>query len=219
MKYKCAIFDLDGTLLESLQGILDAVNITFKEMGYNIVRTFEEGKNFIGAGAVEFARRAMKGTNIPIEKEKEIMDRFLVNYAKTQAIVTKPFENVPNLLKSLQKAGYFVCIASNKPQILLDPVIAKLFPDFRFDLAFGQRPNKPEKPDPFVIFEISKNLGISPNDCVYIGDSEYDYLTAHNAGIDCIICKYGYGFYNKPWISKVKQTVNSVEELEKKLLG
>lgn len=219
MKYKCAIFDLDGTLLESLQGILDAVNITFKEMGYNIVRTFEEGKNFIGAGAVEFARRAMKGTNIPIEKEKEIMDRFLVNYAKTQAVVTKPFENVSNLLKSLQKAGYFVCIASNKPQILLDPVIAKLFPDFKFDLAFGQRPNKPEKPDPFVIFEISKNLGISPNDCVYIGDSEYDYLTAHNAGIDCIICKYGYGFYNKPWISKVKQTVNSVEELEKKLLG
>ena len=74
MKYKCLIFDLDGTLLDSLQGILDTVNLSFKEMGFNIHRTYDEGKHFIGAGAIEFARRAMKGQNIPLDKEREVMD-------------------------------------------------------------------------------------------------------------------------------------------------
>lgn len=218
MKYKCVIFDLDGTLLDSLQGILDAVNMSFKELGYNVVRTFEESKHFIGAGAIEFARRAMKGTNIPLEKEKEVMERFLVNYAKTQSIVTKPFKGVTELLTELKKQGYIVCIASNKPQILLDPVVKQLFPDFTFDVALGQLPGKPEKPDPYIIYEIFKKVDVKPEECVYVGDSEYDYQVAYNAGIDSIICKYGYGFYDKPWMSKVKSSVNSIEELEKKLL-
>ena len=89
MKYKCAIFDLDGTLLDSLQGILDAVNLSFKQLGYKVQRTYEEGKYFIGAGAIEFARRAMKGQKIPVEKEREVMESFLMNYEKIQKVATK----------------------------------------------------------------------------------------------------------------------------------
>lgn len=218
MNYKCAIFDLDGTLLDSLQGILDAVNMTFEELGYNVKRTYDEAKYFIGAGAIEFARRAMNGQNIPVEKEPIVMESFLKNYAKTQSIVTKPFKGIPEMIKNLQKNGYKVCIASNKPQILLEPVVKQLFPDIKFDLAAGTIPGKPEKPDPFVIFEIFKKLNVEPNECVYIGDSEYDYLTAHNAGIDSIIVTYGYGFYDRPWFKKATSNVASVKELEKKLL-
>lgn len=218
MKYKCAIFDLDGTLIDSLQGILDAVNLTFKELGFNVRREYEEAKYFIGAGAVEFAIRAMKGKNIPIEKEREVMDKFLVNYGKMQSIVTKPFKGIFLVLEKLQKSGMKVCIASNKPQILLDPVIKQLFPNFKFDLALGSRPKKPEKPDPFMVFEIINKFKLDPKDCVYIGDSEYDYKTAHNAGIDLVITKYGYGFYNEPWMKNVKQSVDTVNELEKRLL-
>ena len=219
MKYKCLIFDLDGTLLDSLQGILDAANLSFEEMGYNVHRTFDEGKHFIGAGAIEFARRAMKGTNIPLEKETEIMERFLVNYRRIQSEATKPFKGIPELLEDLQKAGYYLAIASNKPQVLLEPIVAQLFPNIKFDVALGQRKNKPEKPDPFIIFEIMKACNVEPDDCLYIGDSEYDYKTAHNAGIDSVICKYGFGFYDQPWVKKPTYLVDSVDDLRKMLLN
>lgn len=217
MKYKCAIFDLDGTVLESLQGILDAVNMSFKQLGFNVERTYEEAKYFIGAGAIEFARRAMKGQNIPLDREQEVMETFLVNYAKTQSEVTKPFKGILELFEELRKNGVKVCIASNKPQILLEPVLKQLFPTFNFDVAYGQRPNKPEKPDPFIIFEIFKELHVEPDECIYIGDSEYDYETAHNAGIDSVIVRYGYGFYDKPWIKKATYIVDSVNELRELL--
>lgn len=217
MKYKCAIFDLDGTLIDSLQGILDAVNMSFKQLGFNIVRTYEESKYFIGAGAIEFARRAMEGQKIPLDREKEVMETFLVNYAKTQTVVTKPFAGIVEMLKNLKKLNYSICIASNKPQMLLDSVVKQLFPDIKFDLAMGSLPNKPDKPDPYMIYEIFKKLNVEPNDCVYIGDSQYDMETARNAGIDSVIVRYGYGFYDKPWIKKATYLVDSVSELKKLL--
>ena len=218
MKYKCLIFDLDGTLLDSLQGILDAANLSFKELGFNVQRTFEEGKHFIGAGAIEFARRAMKGTNIPLEKEQEVMERFLVNYQRIQSEATKPFKGIVELLEDLQKEGYFLAIASNKPQILLDPIVKQLFPTIKFKAALGQRINTPEKPNPHIIFEIEKICKVDQDECLYIGDSEYDYKTAHNAGIDSVICKYGFGFYDEPWLKKATYIVETVEELKRLLI-
>ena len=217
MKYKCIIFDLDGTLLNSLQGILDAANLSFKELGYNVHRTFEEGKHFIGAGAIEFARRAMKGTNIPLEKEKEVMDRFLVNYQRIQSEETKPFDGIESMLEDLQKHGYYLAIASNKPQVLLEPIVKQLFPNIHFKAALGQRINKPEKPDPFIIFEIMNVCKVGADECIYVGDSEYDYKTAHNAGIDSVICRFGFGFYDQPWIKKPTYLVDSVQELKELL--
>ena len=218
MKYKCLIFDLDGTLLDSLQGILDAANLSFKELGYDIYRTFEEGKYYIGAGAIEFARRAMKGSNIPLEKEQEVMERFLINYQRIQSEATKPFKGIVELLEDLQKEGYYLAIASNKPQILLDPIVSQLFPTIKFKAAFGQRINTPEKPNPHIIFEIENICKVSQDECLYIGDSEYDYKTAHNAGIDCLICKYGFGFYDKAWVKKATYLVDTVDELRKLLI-
>ena len=218
MRYKCLIFDLDGTLLDSLQGILDAANLSFKELGYNIQRTYEEGKYFIGAGAIEFARRAMKGSDIPLEKEKEVMDRFLVNYQRIQSECTKPFKGINELLEDLQKQGYYLAIASNKPQILLDPIVKQLFPSIKFKAALGQRINTPEKPNPHIIFEIENICKVGQDECLYIGDSEYDYKTAHNAGIDLLLCKYGFGFYDQPWVKKATYSVEKVEDIRKILL-
>ena len=214
MKYKCIIFDLDGTLIDSLQGILDAVNLSFRELGYDIHRSFEEGKHFIGAGAIEFAKRAMKGSNIPLDKEKELLERFLINYRRIQSEETKPFDGICDVLKELEKEGYCLAIASNKPQILLEPIVNQLFGDIHFKATLGQRINKPEKPDPYVIFEIMKLCNVKANECIYVGDSEYDYKTAHNAGIDSVICKYGFGFYDQNWVNKATYTINSISELK-----
>lgn len=217
MKNKCVIFDLDGTLIDSLQGILDACNQTFEQLGIKIHKSYEESKYFIGAGATVFAQRAMKGEKISFEQEKQIMSLFLENYGKTQATSAKPFKGIPELLNKLKASGTKICIASNKPQILLEPVVKQLFPDISFDIAMGQLPNAPEKPDPFIIYQIFKKLGVEPNDCIYVGDSEYDYFTAHNAGLESVIVRYGYGFYDKPWIKKATYVVDSVKELEELL--
>lgn len=218
MKYKCLIFDLDGTLINSLQGILDAINLSYKECGYDIVRTYEEGKYYIGAGAEEFAKRSMRGLTFSFEKEREILERFLINYGKIQAEKTKPFEGITEMLEELEKAGCKLAIASNKPQILLDPIVKQLFPTINFSAALGERPNKPEKPDPFIIFEVMKACGASADETLYIGDSEYDYKTAHNAGIDSLICRYGFGFYDQPWIKKATYIVDTVAELKQFLM-
>ena len=108
---------------------------------------------------------------------------------------------------------------SNKPQQLLEPIVKQLFPNIKFDIALGQRINKPEKPDPFIIFEIMNACKVEANDCLYIGDSEYDYKTAHNAGIDSVICKYGFGFYDQPWVKKPTYLVDTVDDLRKMLLN
>lgn len=217
MKYKCAIFDLDGTLIDSLQGILDACNDTFKQLGINIHKNIDEAKYFIGAGATVFAKRAMEGGFISKDREKEVMDLFLINYRKTQNVSAKPFPGIIDFLKKLKSNGCILCIASNKPQKLLKPIVKQLFGNDLFDIALGQLPNAPEKPDPFIVNKILKKIKIKKSECIYIGDSEYDVETAINSGLDSIIVKYGYGFYDKPWIKKATYTVDSINELGKLL--
>lgn len=217
MKYKCVIFDLDGTLIDSLQGILDACNETFKQLGYNIHNTIDEAKHFIGAGATEFARRALAGRKITLEEEQKAMDLFLENYGRTQVVSAKAFPGVVEFLQRLKAQGYKLCIASNKPQELLKPIVKQIFGDELFDIALGQLPNAPEKPDPFIINKIIGSLNINKSDCIYVGDSEYDVDTAINSNLDSIIVKYGYGFYDQPWIKKATHVVDSLNELEKLL--
>ena len=218
MKYKAVIFDLDGTLLDTLKGITDAVNLTFEQLGYNVKHDYVTAKNFIGAGAMTFVRRAMAGLDITDEQGKEIGDRFIINYGILQGPATKPFEGIPELLKDLKKAGYIVCLASNKPQHLLEHVIDDKFPDIVFDMRLGQRHGIPEKPNPHCIYEIMERFNLEKKDCLYVGDSQYDYETAHNGNIDCCIVKYGYGFYDQEFVKKSTFAVDSVSDLRKLLL-
>lgn len=218
MKYKAIIFDLDGTLLDTLKGITDAVNLTFKKLGYNIVHNYVTAKNFIGAGAMNFVKRACKDLTLTEQEGDVIGKTFLEYYDQLQGPRTAPFEGIPELIKDLKKAGYIVCLASNKPQILLEHVIDEKFPDFDFDLRLGQRKGIPEKPNPHCIEEVRNKFNLNKEDCLYVGDSEYDFQTATNAGIDCCIVKYGYGFYDQEFAKKSTYLVDSVADLRKLLL-
>ena len=218
MKYKAIIFDLDGTLLDTLKGITDAVNLTFEQLGYSLRHDYKSARHFIGAGAMMFVKRAMVGLDITPEEGAKIGERFLINYDKLQGPETVPFVGIEQLLIDLKKAGYIVAIASNKPQMLLDHVIDVKFPNFKFDLRLGQREGVPEKPNPYCIYEVMKAFNLQKEDCLYVGDSSYDYETAHNAEIDCCIAKYGYGFYDQEFVKKSTYTVDSVNDLRKLLL-
>lgn len=217
-KYKTIIFDLDGTLLDTLKGITDAVNLTFKQLGYDIRHDYVTAKNFIGSGALEFVNRAMKGMDLTFEKKDEIGQRFLLNYKKLQNKASNPYLGVSELLKDLKEAGYKICLASNKPQALLDAIIDEKFPDIKFDIRFGQRNDVPIKPDPTIVNIIRKELNIKKEECLYVGDSIYDYETAKNANVDCMIVKYGYGFYDQEFVKKSTFAVDHVEDIRKILL-
>lgn len=218
MKYKCAIFDLDGTLLDSLQGILDALNQAFEQCGLNIIKGYDKAKDFIGGGATVFAERAMKGENISENQKDKILQQFMEKYGETQLVSAKAYPGISDFLKNLKKHGYLICIASNKPQKLLEPIVDYVFPDIEFDLALGHEKGAPVKPDPYIINKIFKKLNLSQKDCIYVGDSEYDIDTAINSGLDSIIVKYGYGFYEQDWIKKATYVVDKISELEKLLL-
>ena len=218
MKYKAVIFDLDGTLLDTLKGITDAVNLTFEQLGYPVKHDYVTARHFIGAGAMMFVKRAMKGMDVTTEEGTLIGETFLKNYDKLQGPATKPFPGIPELLKDLKKAGYIVCLASNKPQILLDHVIDEKFPDIEFDMRLGQRNGIPEKPNPHCLYEVMDKYNLKNSECLYVGDSVYDYETAHNGNVDCCIVKYGYGFYDQDFVKKSTFAVDSVEKLRELLL-
>lgn len=218
MKYKAVLFDLDGTLLDTLKGITEAVNLTFEQLGYNVRHDYETAKNFIGAGAMMFVKRAMNGMDLTFEQADEIGKTFLINYDKLQNHLTKPFPGIEQLLVDLKKAGYIVCLASNKPQHLLEHVIDNKFPNIKFDLRLGQRNGIPEKPNPYCVNEVLEAFNLKHSECLYVGDSIYDYETAKNGNIDCCIVKYGYGFYDQDFVKKSTFAVDSVEDLRKILL-
>ena len=219
MKYKAVVFDLDGTLLDTLKGITDAVNKTFEVLGYNLKHDYDTARNFIGAGAMNFVKRAASGLDLTPEKGAEIGETFLYYYDKMQGPATKPFDGIPELLKDLKKAGYIVCLAANKPQRLLEHVIDEKFPDIKFDVRIGQRNGIPEKPNPHCLYEIMDKFNLTNKDLLYIGDSIYDYETAHNGNVDCCIVKYGYGFYDQDFVKKSTYAVDSVSELRNLLIN
>lgn len=217
-KYKAIIFDMDGTLLDTMSGIIKAINKTFEKFGYDIKFTNVDGKYFIGAGAAEFANRALKRAGIENIDLMEFRNAFLSFYQKYQKTGTKPFENLDKLLIKLKENGYLVGICSNKPQKLLDEVTAQMFPNNKFDIIVGQRVGIPCKPEPKMFELIKKGLKLKTEEILYIGDSEYDYQFAKNAKADCLIVTYGYGIYENDFMNYVTYKANNVHELERMLL-
>lgn len=214
MKYKCVIFDMDGTLVESLPGLVDAANATFKEMEIDHSITYEEGKSYIGAGAIVFVKRVLSGVNLSQEEAKKFQEIYLKYYKIYQKTSAKPYPNLKKLLLDLKANGCHLCIASNKPDELLKLAVEQLFPEIKFDIIFGQQPGIPDKPNPTMIFKIMESLKLNPSDCVYVGDSKYDLETAENAKIDSLIVTYGYGYYDEPWINKATYVASTADQIE-----
>ncbi len=189
--YRTVIFDLDGTLLDTLDDLMNAVNTALTAFGFP-VRTREEIRRFIGNG-VEFlmARAIPGGRGEPAYPA--CLAYFKEVYAAHCEDTTKPFDGVVELLTALREAGVQTAIVSNK----FDPVVKKLNPLYFGDLipvAVGEHEadGVRRKPAPDTVFEAMRELGADPETTVYIGDSDVDMETAKNAGIPCISVGWGY---------------------------
>lgn len=217
MKYKYLIFDADGTILDSLQDILNAVNLALKDCGYNKEYSYEEGKKLIGSGAFTLAKRALAFANPKPDEYKKFESLFFNYYPQMQGKTTEPFEGLTNVLVNLKEKGYKLFIASNKPHILLNEIIDEKFPTDLFEDWIGQIPGNKIKPDSQIIDILTRKYSLDKEYCLYIGDSDVDVLTAKNAKIDVALVTYGYGDYKKELLAEATFVVNSVQELRKLL--
>lgn len=178
------LWDLDGTLLDTLEDLMDAVNATMIHYGCP-ERTLDEVRRFVGNGAAELMRRALPGE----KNDPDLMEAFAYfqAYYKDHArIKTRPYDGIMDALKQIGE-HYPIAIVSNKPDKAVKVLCDELFPGI---YALGEAPGCPRKPAPDMVHKAMKELGVDT--CVYVGDSEVDVLTAKNAGVPCLSVLWGF---------------------------
>lgn len=189
MKYKAVIFDLDGTLLNTLEDLADSVNHVLEEAGYP-PRTIEEVCAFVGNGIRKLIERSVP-ENTTSENIDHVHKSFIAYYGEHCMEKTKPYDGILEMLHTLQNAGCKIAVVSNKADYAVQILCDKYF-NHIFDAALGEQTGTPKKPAPDAVFKVLNTLNIAPSEAVYIGDSDVDILTARNSEMDEIIVDWGF---------------------------
>lgn len=188
---KAVIFDLDGTLLDTLEDLANACNYALKVCGFKTHNTYEYIR-FVGNGRYKLIERIVpkeyKNNEDIIKKVLELFDKY---YEEHMIDMTKPYEGIYEMLEELNKKDIKLAVVSNKPHEFAETVVNKYFED-KFEITYGQRINHPVKPDPKTVFEVMETLKIDKSQCIYVGDSDVDVNTAKNAGIKSIGVAWGF---------------------------
>ena len=187
MAYKTYLFDMDGTLLDTLADLAAAVNHTLAQYGYPR-RTVEQVRKGLGNGAVKLmAAMLPRGEETP--GFADIMRDYRAWYQEHSCVATAPYPGIPELLAALRQRGCRVGIVSNKPDATVQRLAEQFFPGVP---AFGESPACPRKPAPDMVYRALEELGAGREDAVYVGDSEVDVATARNAGLPLIGVSWGF---------------------------
>ena len=189
MKYKYVIFDLDGTILDTLDDLADAANAALASQGYP-QRTRDEVRMFVGNGIRKLIERATPD-GVTEEEIVRTHEAFTAYYSAHCKDKTKPYDGIPELVAALKDKGIRSAVVSNKADYAVKKLCEEYFGDL-FEISIGEREGIRKKPAPDTVFEVMRVLGAAPEETVYIGDSDVDVLTAKNSGIDCIGVSYGF---------------------------
>lgn len=190
---KLCVFDLDGTLVNSLYDLADAMNYALVKNGFE-PHEHEKYRFMVGSGISTLADRAMvipKGMATD-EQKKQVLANFDEYYTKHNIDKTAPYEGIPELLSNLDELSVKYCIMSNKPDNFAKIIAKKLFPNHTFAAVWGKRDEFERKPCPDALLAMIAELGFDRSECLYIGDSDIDIFTAKNAEIEC--CGVSWGF-------------------------
>lgn len=187
--YKAVIFDMDGTILNTLDDLTDSVNYTMKQMGMPI-RTIQEVRTYVGNGLYKTIERAVpQGTSIEdIEQAYNIMVEYYRSHCN---IKTRPYDQIPELIREIRKRGIKTAVISNKNDKAVKNLCEELF-EGCFDYSLGDTKGIPLKPDRAMVDITMKELGVKTEEAIYIGDSEVDIMTAHNSDMKCISVTWGF---------------------------
>ncbi|MBN2531702.1 MAG: HAD-IA family hydrolase [Spirochaetales bacterium] len=191
MIYRAAIFDLDGTLLNTLDDIADSCNQVLKAAGFP-THPVPEYKNFVGRGIAYLVKAALPGNSLTDAAMEKLIKEMRAEYSKNCLQKTKPYPGVIETLAELSARAVRISILSNKPQDLVEFMVKELLSQFRFNTIMGVNNRFPCKPDPESTLYLVKQMKSPPEKTVFIGDSDIDILTAKNAGIDSIAVAWGF---------------------------
>ena len=188
---KLVIFDLDGTLLNTIADLAASTNHALAANGYPTHPT-EEYRFFVGNGINKLFERALPEGEKTEANVLKIRQRFIPYYDVHCVDLTKPYPGIPELLKTLQQRSVQIAVASNKYQRATGKLIPYFFPDIHFTAILGQREGIPRKPDPQIIHEIMRMANVSTDEVLYVGDSNVDMQTANNARVNSVGVTWGF---------------------------
>lgn len=191
-KYKAIIFDLDGTLLDTLEDLRNSVNEALKINGYDVSYTYDEAKWLIGNGTRRLCELSIEKFNPTKEQNQKVFEDFTSIYRRRQLENTIPYPNVNTLLFSIKQEGLKVCVLSNKTEENVKEILDYIFPNYQFDIVVGQRKDVPKKPDPTCLNNMILELNFNKNEILYVGDSDVDMIVADKVGVDKVAVTYGY---------------------------
>lgn len=189
MKYRLVIFDLDGTLLETLTDLTASLNHTLKCFGLP-ERGMDEVRTFVGNGIPKLIERACPPEYTP-EQREPVCHEFIRYYLEHCTDATAPYEGILPLLEKLKESGIRIAVSSNKADEATRELCEQMFPGLT-DLVLGSRKEIANKPAPDGAQMIMRELGCEPAETLYVGDSDVDIATAKNAGIRCISVSWGF---------------------------
>lgn len=189
-KYKLAIFDLDGTLLNTIGGIAKSMNNVLHS--HNLpIHDIEKYTSFVGNGLKILAKRAL-GFDVSDDELDGYYKKLLVQYEKHYMLDIAPYDGVINMLREITKKGYKIAINSNKVDYMLDKIVREIFGEFYWIKVVGVCSDLPSKPDKAGVELIIKEAGVKKDEAIFIGDTDVDIQTAHNANIDVVYVPWGF---------------------------
>jgi phosphoglycolate phosphatase len=190
MKFKGIIFDLDGTLVNSLEDISDAMNSVLQDLNYP-THTYDDYQYFIGSGLRNLVTKALPASNNNDEQIETCFESMVKGYRETCTLKTKPYAGIIELLDNLVSRNIKLAVFSNKADELTKKITAEIFPNY-FDAAVGLSLESLKKPNPFEAVAISEKWELKPEEIIFIGDSDIDMQTAVNANMLAVGVSWGY---------------------------
>ena len=189
MAVKAIIFDLDGTLVDSLEDLADSTNYCLKALGMPVHKT-EDYKMIIGTGTRELCRKALPAEHV--ELTDKLLEMTLAHYAQNYMNKTKPYAGVVEALDELSWRGLHLGVLSNKPDDFVNLITRQMFGPTRFEMIVGQQDGVPTKPDPTGVLNMLKEMQVGPEEALYVGDSGSDMQTARAAGMCPVGVSWGF---------------------------
>lgn len=191
MHYKAILFDLDGTLLDTLEDLGNAANCVLAGKGFPI-HTLDMYRYFVGDGVTMLMNRALPEDNRNDDTIRACVRAFREEYGRNWHVKTRPYDGVAEMLDALTANGLKMAVLSNKPDEFTKQCVTEFLPDWTFDMVLGQSNSVPLKPDPSGAREIAKCLNISPSNFIYLGDTAIDMKTAVTAGMFPVGALWGF---------------------------
>ncbi len=191
MNFKAVLFDLDGTLLDTLEDLADSMNAALEQMGFS-VHPIDAYRYFVGDGMDILVERVLPEDARASKTRAQLKAAMEAEYGQRWNAKSRLYVGVAELLDALQQRGLPLVVLSNKPEAFTVEVVSQLLADWRFVIVRGARPNVPPKPDPGAALDIATSLNIEPARFLYLGDTNTDMLTATRAGMYALGATWGF---------------------------